>query len=113
MKYLLLIVSIALSCISCVQDRDSQDSDLEDALELLDKEIEKFPQTMSDHYRRIRSLHDDLMSTSDVDSKLRLYSELVGLYANLSVDTLAMYSEQMLTLAEEVGDKDSQMHAVI
>ena len=113
MKYLLLIVPIALSCISCVPDRDSQDSDLEDALELLDKEIEKFPQTMSDHYRRIRSLHDDLMSTSDVDSKLRLYSELVGLYANLSVDTLAMYSEQMLTLAGEVGDKDSQMHAVM
>ena len=113
MKYLLLIVSFALSCISCALDRDSQDNDLEDALELLDKEIEKFPQTMSDHYRRIRSLQDDLMSTADVDSKLHLYSELVDLYANMSVDTLAMYSEQMLTLAEEIGDKDYQMHAVM
>ena len=91
----------------------SLEEELEDALDLLDEEITRFPQTMKEHYAMVNALSDSLGNTSDVNLKLKLYASLIDNYSQLSADTMTIYSEQMLALARQCKDKDAEVYATM
>ena len=92
---------------------DRLEEELEDALDLLDEEIMRFPQTMKEHYDKVNALTDSLENTSDVNLKLKLYASLIDDYSHLSADTMTIYSEQMLALAGQCKDKDAEVYATM
>ena len=106
-----LLVPLLLLC-GC-NGSVSLEEELEDALDLLDEEITRFPQTMKEHYAMVNALSDSLGNTSDVNLKLKLYASLIDNYSQLSADTMTIYSEQMLALARQCKDKDAEVYATM
>jgi hypothetical protein len=106
-----LLLPIFLLC-GC-NGTDRLEDELEDALNLLDEEIMRFPQTMKVHYDKVNALTDSLENTSDVNLKFKLYTSLIDNYSQLSEDTMAVYSEQMLALARQCKDRDAEVYATM
>ena len=115
MRALFHILPFALSVLmffSCGYVDDYSDAQ-EKAFALLDEEIERFPEAISRCNRRIDSLCRCLDMTHDTSQQLCLCKELTDIYSRMAVDSMALYAEKMLSLAEKVNDKDAQIHATM